>query len=771
MSRRSFFAAVVLAQVAVVGPQAAAAPLQLSATIPSTLPRATYTGWWTGDGLVGSAAGIAYGRVVDGFPRYATTARPTGALAPVAVGLSKAVSLVGDQLVGWTPGDAWQPGDPWQLVSVDLATGGRQALGPTSRLIDPDSELTEALPRGTGNGWLEARIGAAGLSDALVLHPTSGAGPVTLPFPDPGTRDVLHAAADATGAAVSVAYGSNGVPVDGTTGYAGFASYYVDFATGTWTRLPDDATALALSPHDVAWLSGTSLGRLPRSAPGSTPELRTVPPTTTRIAITDGATAWAGVDGGDVYARGEWAAGGTVSTALEPAGTPGVTLQGHVVNAAELAAVDGNDFAVALDGGTLAGGIYRLSAGSPTAAAELDSFPHTPATSSEGPGQHVTLAGDGSSATLAQVAVTHGALALTSTRHIVAPAGGSINAVAVGSGRTAVMTTTGTRSEVTVSGGGARTVRLSVPASTHDLQLSGRWLELTDWQRKNGSWRAHARLLDLSRPGVHWIAVPGPSALSGHRLAYLKPDGSVWLRDLATPARADKRITGPGTPPDVNGGEMQVTYSGDWVSWWEYDYSHPAPFQGAYQVSTGRHVAVDRIAAQSDGLAAYTDNTDKHLVHLLDLATGRDVEVPGSAYAGGLSLSRDVLSYVDLGGDTVLVSVSGLSHVHPRALPISGDPAARTVKVSAKVPLVATFGTTRPLTSWTFEVRSSKGVLVFRSHGTAPTGWLRVAWSARDGKGRRVPAGTYRWTLSGKGSDGMLLAPDGTAAPTGLLHV
>jgi hypothetical protein len=352
---------------------------------------------------------------------------------------------------------------------------------------------------------------------------------------------------------------------------------------------------------------------------------------------------------------------------------------------------------------------------------------------------------------------------------LVAPAGGTIRLVATDGARTAVVSTVGSQSTLTLTGVTTKPWRVPVPLSTYAVTFSGHRLLVADEQSSGAAaFKARSRVLDLSRPTVHWTTEPDLSAISGSLLAYQLNDGSIWLRNLDLPRTHDKRLLPPAPGNDRRVDHGQINISGDWVTWTNWGVGGSTQ-SGAYRLSTGKVLArPNPRSVLAEGMAAYAD--DNLAVHLVDLARGTDTPVPGAFSQGGLSLSDDVLSYVDVDNDTVLVPVGSLVAAAPRAVQVSGD-TVRVAPVTTKKPLLATYEVSRPLTTWTFAVRSSKGTVVFRTKGSAPTGWLRVAWNGRGSKGRHLPAGRYTWTVTGSGPGGALTGPSGKGKLHGVVRL
>jgi hypothetical protein len=706
-------------------------------------------------GLVGGPSGIAFAR---GLVAYALTVveRPTASPA-VGAGLAQTVSIVGDQLLGWSYGY------PAHLVAISLSTGVRQDLAPTTTDLQVFDNDYRSLPKGTGTGWVDARSLADGTFDALVVHSAVGAADQVFPMPVAQVRLIGSATADGAGVAVRLSSGSNGVVVDGTPAYAATTTYYLSFSTGTWSALPEGVSIVAMSPGYLAWVGSNVIARVPRSDVTASPELRSAPADTAGLAITDTATAWLERPGYP-YWNG---LPSTLFSAPEPATTPAVAVPQTPDSGSEtqVVALGGTDFASGFRQGPAGAGVYRVTAGSASLGEELAGAGGTAVPISESVGQQSSIAPDGRSASVQRVVVRNGSLTLGQPRVILAPAGATISLLATDGPRVAMVSWAGTKATLTVTGVGPKPLTSPVPLTTYALQLSGHRLLVSDEQREDdAAFKGHSRVLELSVGHPHWTTVPDISAISGSTLAYEVNDGSIWLRDLDRPKAHDRQLTPARTGDDRRGDHGQVHISGDWVTWTDWGV-FAATTSGAYRLSTRTALVRPNVrSVLADGLAVYID--DNYAVHLVDLSSGADSTLAGASSQGGLSVSDQVLSYVDLENNTVLVPLGSLVRSAARALPVSGDTGVRTIPVTAKRAFAATYAITRPLTSWTFTVRSSKGVVVFRTNGSAPTGWLRVAWNGRGAKGKRLPAGHYSWAVTGSGQGGALTGSSGR----GMLH-
>ncbi|MDX6245150.1 MAG: hypothetical protein QOE76_2873 [Frankiales bacterium] len=692
--------------------------------------------------LMASGEGIAYEHGLDFSAHDGVLLRPTGSVAVAPVQLQALVSVVGDQLLGYSY-DL-----PSRLTSVSIHTGERQTLEEyAGNPSQPEADPPRPTLTGTGTGWLDATIGGASTPDTLTLRALSGAPARTYPLPQAG----LHArrpVADDRGLLTSLASSSGSSSLG-----------YLDFASGTWTMLPmGDRAVFAMSSRDLGWVSHGVLNRVHRTAPADAPETRTVSTSTIGLAITDTASAW--VVASDAGAQGQ------LVTAAEPATTPETAVVAPLSVGLNTVVAMGNDgFAASFGGGTAADGVYPVAAGATQPAGLLQPTAYGPVQELQlSPGQQVFRADQNYAQRLS---LLNGQVAAGP-----ALAAGPAERVATNGGWTVLKTWSGAQVLLTVTGLWGKPLVIPVPTATYAVVLSGSHLLVTDSVdiTGQGPTQAHSTLYDLSRPGINATAVPGTSALSGHWLAYTLHDGSVWLRDLALPRTPDRQLRGPGPAPADVRDYTSLLISGDWVVWDAQPVAGVTSYAAAFRISTGLTTRLNlpgTAQALTDGLLAYVDGTTG--LHLLSLATGAD-QLVGHTSAP-IALSGEFLAYIGEDNAEHLVPVAALDPTGPRAVLSGGDPSPRTKPVTSVHPLVESFATSRPLTSWAFTIRNSKGKVVFRTKGTAPTGWVSVRWNGRASKGKRLPAGGYRWTLTGAGPGGALVGQDGRGRVSGLVGI
>ena len=269
-------------------------------------------------------------------------------------------------------------------------------------------------------------------------------------------------------------------------------------------------------------------------------------------------------------------------------------------------------------------------------------------------------------------------------------------------------------------------------------------------------------------PGVDLIAQDGA------RTVYATQSGALRLLDTTTPTSATnpRLLPNPCGTPSA-GCLHRIMLSGRWL--------------------------VSDVRWSSGG----------HRLVVLDLVTGRVRRWAGAEYCtqmsgpvvlcgtGTVNVSARTLTLRALPGNAQATLLAGrLYGVQSRVDPLTGYPTAVTLSpipaangtigpprilgawsqygavLSTRYPWRPQFSVTDPLTTWTLTMRSSSGRVVARWSGRAPDRELRgIAWNGRDLSGHQLPAGTYRWTLTGTSRYGTPVAVLGSGTPTGIVRI
>lgn len=275
------------------------------------------------------------------------------------------------------------------------------------------------------------------------------------------------------------------------------------------------------------------------------------------------------------------------------------------------------------------------------------------------------------------------------------------------------------------------------------------------------------------------VAVPYTSVLFGDHIAYVLDNGEVRYRRVGSTAEQVLRPAGPPVGNTaVSAEETALRIAGDWVLWCiprQTDVfpalADPLAEIGAVNVRTGQRVdltATVKVKSSysytdlvfADGRVAWIDRDDR-TVRLMDLADSavRDLGKARPDYNTYVALTDEFVAWV-APDDTI------------HLLPL--DPIGSTRYLGGVAPAVfspALSGTagdwrarlevSRPLTSWKVELAGAGGV-VRTFTGSSSTGSVRATWDGNNAAGKRVPDGSYTWTLTGTGATGDLPAAKGT---------
>ena len=265
-----------------------------------------------------------------------------------------------------------------------------------------------------------------------------------------------------------------------------------------------------------------------------------------------------------------------------------------------------------------------------------------------------------------------------------------------------------------------------------------------------------------------------PDAVSydlwGQRLAWVDPDGSVWLRDLRTEAAAVQ--VAPGLSGGVTAGVVQV--AGDVVAWDLTPTDDAVTDPGVLVRDVATMAATDAVIGLSELHDLSTGYAVGHGCSQDEGCTPRAV-----ALADGTVIPIETERRLAVDGDLLgFITMQGLPAV--RALPAYDDDprlldafrAADEVDFSqyqAPMRLAAS----RPLTSCALELRDAEGTLVRTNQCTAIAyGVATVTWNDTGRVEDRVPLGTYSWRIVAASGDRPLVDYDGsTSALSGTVTV
>jgi hypothetical protein len=291
--------------------------------------------------------------------------------------------------------------------------------------------------------------------------------------------------------------------------------------------------------------------------------------------------------------------------------------------------------------------------------------------------------------------------------------------------------------------------------------------------------------------GEHFYTEPVPAGttsgrddLFGSRVVYVRTgtDGQsqIWLDDAEHPS--PKLLA--SVPAGCDGQQPWVSIWGELVAW----SSSCGDQVSVADVRAGTTRIVPTNAQELIGMSlsegTLTWRTDSYYTvdHVLDLTSAVSVPVALPEFSilasiDGHQVAREVLS--GPGGDLA---------PQPELMPLPFTPKYAPRLIAVNAPLGFTpngdghgdtwapqFDVTKPLRSATLKITDYAGTKTLTQlEGTAPDGSVRdLTWNGLSSKGVQLPAGTYRWSLTGRAEDGdgALIAADGSPTVGGTIEI
>lgn len=709
----------------------------------------------------GDASGLAW--IKDSYDDNLTTVQyysyAAGKVVDSGVRMNPGFTLVGTEITGTLANGS--------VAAIDIRDG-------SVRILDADMRVSTFLG-GTGDGWLATTWDSV-LGEGIDYTRT---GDRSTFYPVPALEGVSaqdetvdDEASDTQGAVLFAR------AIDGS---GKWSLSYLDFATGDYTTLlsgdtPYSGISAAVSGAWLVWSQDEQVHWVPRSDPAAAPSTFGTPNRVGDVAVS-------GDDVALTYARsGHWA------VESGPLGGPMTTADALLVG--EVMPADNGDFAVRAGDTVRTVGVYRLTPGASTLGPRIVAF--------------------GASAPLGIEASAGRLLTKLPTRAgttVERPVAASEDDTRLSAGGVATLTPTSTDSDPPVSSGGhsARLecrgstctavvqdgadviARYDVPRLAYRVALSGQWLLVavtSDTETAGVPDDGYTIVIDLDSGDR--IRLPQTTALSGSRVAYLLRSGEVDVRDVATGEVRVVRAAGapPDAAPHFRPATSIVELSGDWVLW-VIPTANGTPAEAeAVDLRTGRRVDLPGTTPATggdhaeielaDGVAAWIDPGDR-AVHLFDLVGGGD-EVVGEARArypnrDWLALTDEFVAWVAPDDTTHVLALDGAVPVPPAPLGGITPPAVSPDGDGHTDSYRPQLDASRPLASWTMTVRKAGGKKVRTLNGAARDGGIRPTWNGRNGSGRRVRDGLYRWSVTGTAPTGRMRPMVGrvrvdTTAPT-----
>jgi hypothetical protein len=675
------------------------------------------------------------------------------------------------------------------LVGSQVAfsnSSGASALdittGTVTRLRGP-YDNGDAFITGTGTGWLDRvytpELQGENGDDEYSLRLTDATTKVSKTFASPtiggrrASMELLEYATDQAGGVFLARLTNPG----GSPQHS--VAVYLDYATGTYRYLVTNPTSsfggASVDQNHIAWRAGGKVHWVARQNMAATPSsaaysgLVDVEVMNGKLAV----TRRAGTGGAMVVESGPLGGPLTRVAGARPQGVLDVTTAG--------------DFAVVAGTTTSTFGLYRLRAGETAYRGRLLAFGGAaPLGITASAGRLVTVSAADTARPARQrlVNVSGTTLSVGSATTLVRRLDGGVSPDSSG-GHSVYLDRHKHGTDLVVQDGATVTARYEVDARSFRVTESGQrvLVEYSAGSEANDG----AEVIDLAT-GVR-TEVPARSTIWGTQVTYVKASGEVRLRDVVS--GAERRLRAAGLPWGTSAGRgARVSSFGDWVMW-----TLPGVGNGLTQARNLRSGAVVTVPGPSrdlvDGVAAWIDEDDDS-VHVYDLTARTDVVV-GTAHAqtsegAYLAMTDEFVAWVAGDATTHLLPLSAAAPATalrtavakrvasptgtPRYLGAAGPHAFSPNGDKRQDAYRPRIDVSRPLTRWTFTVRTLKGKKVRVLRGSARSGAVRPVWNGRDSKGKKVKAGTYRWRVTGIGPAGELRRANGsTKAIVGTVRI
>jgi flagellar hook assembly protein FlgD len=706
--------------------------------------------------LNGSDAGLVWKKNDDPL-RYLPTGTTTPRLADPVASASQ-ITVSGEHLMyrmgyAHVPAGAWTVQSPvGPAVDVDLRTGVRRELTHDEN----DETAFYRFRGGSGDSWLELRGGH------IVRINVDGT-----------TRDYGRPPDDAistvdSNSQIASAIDDAGVLLHWTTNSGPNFMAYLDFATGTWTKIysydvaPKAWQYLTMTAGVIAWPVGSTLYWLDRATLGVVHTRDLGAPIVDlamaggRVAVATQATGW------PIVIRL-----GTLSGAFTTI-TPPMPVQAKVLP------IGGGGLGVVAGQSPVNYGVYRLIPGSTELGPPALLFGANPPTFiTAGLGQ--LGVGDlrgGSDAVVRPITVTtdaqHRVSTLTAGDLQVPDSLFALDGCQHSAGYSVCTKRNGKAGYFQeVRQNGQLVGRFAVSTAGHSAQLIQRGLLVHySCNAAPAPCTEYSELIDL-QSGKR-TRLPAVNAISGDTIFFVTATGEIRSRDLGTGAETVLRSAGiPAPNTTFQASDYKLEVQGDWLRWFISRDWVPAGTLGAaesFAINLRTHQRVDltRIdpsigwdpaAEFAAGVVAWVD--DATAVHVLDLTTGTSTVVGSigtTRYTEALALTSEWVAWMVADGS---VHVRPLRTIQAGVPRWSGTIAAPTFSPATE-PYSFVGQTSRPLSAWTMTIRSSTSAKVRTLTGSARTGDVTPVWDGKDAKGHVVPDGVYTWTLTGTGPGGAL---------------
>lgn len=684
---------------AIAGSMLPAAPASAATGSGWTAPTKPSADYFPADFVAASSSGAAYSG--QGGLFY----RPTGASTDTVVDNSIGAKISGSSLIF-----SHIVNNTRVLTYVDLASGS-------------------VFNR---SGGVAANLGGAALDSACCTSPTNF---------------VLHHADgtdDAWSIPVGFVYGEAGSDANGFAFWSANASnttytmYYYDLTTRSYRSLfagDGNPRGVTVTAHDIVWLANGVVFRTPRT--GGAVAQSQPPAGTTDVTATDRVTAF--LANGSVILR--TAAGDT--TASMPR--------------ARSITTDGSNVVAGTAGDVPSAGIYQINpAGQAQELFPLHPKPYSmwPFTFSLG---RLTYTDNSRTGTLwfaRSVSGDPSRVDVGEERSAGSLAGGSL----VSSGdRVAYSYAASGKYHVAVRRNG-RVERDVVVPDRALLQMSGPRVVMSADSPRNGWW---AKVLDVTTGEVTSLSIcrcPEDPVVWGPLLVWMDGKDRMWVRDLTRPtSKSNPRVL--MTQQRAGGYIWSPLVWGDWVSWTSRRGITVLNTRTAETFTvSGSHGQLADGTFAWDRSTASSANENSFECDVIRLTGSDRSPIALGAKVAGATVVEDKFAWTEMRYDMTSPVVAHIDELPfnatdvPRALYLTPK---RSFTPNGKRRYVVELDSTKALSSWAIEIRSSRGALIRRwTGGSLTAGVVKVGWDGTNGSGHRVAAGTYAVKVTGSAADG-----------------
>jgi hypothetical protein len=259
-------------------------------------------------------------------------------------------------------------------------------------------------------------------------------------------------------------------------------------------------------------------------------------------------------------------------------------------------------------------------------------------------------------------------------------------------------------------------------------------------------------------------------SLFGNYVAYVKPDGSVWRKDLTTTAAPVKMA---GALSHFQFGYV-VTW-GDWVGWSRWTASGARNgFRNARTMSAITTLPTT-ISVVSASVGGFTYQTSSGAYRYRRWTNSTTYALPSSHRAVLWIYSDTGIAPPEVSGSRMAwIGADGRPRVAPLPVHVADRPRSLgNARARHALQLGATWSfdlvTSATLSQCAVKIQNSSGKTIRTlscAKAAAQQGEIEASWDGKNASGHRVRAGSYTWLVAAGNSDGALVNANGSTHPT-----